>query len=159
MSDADLPFVADLYASTRMEELSITGWSAAQKQAFLLQQHGAQHRHYTEHYPGAEWHIIERGGVPIGRLYRVTWSREIRIMDIALAPEARGGGIGTAIVSAIQAEAASAEKAVSIHVEKNNPAHTLYERLGFTVAADKGVYDLMEWTPAGAGQVQKNTAS
>ena len=33
---------------------------------------------------------------------------------------------------------------MSIHVEKNNPAMQLYVRLGFTVAEDKGVYDLME---------------
>jgi ribosomal protein S18 acetylase RimI-like enzyme len=51
-------------------------------------------------------------------------------------------------------EADAAGKAVSIHVEKNNPARRLYERLGFVVAGEQGVYDRLEWRPA----VQVNTA-
>ena len=39
----------------------------------------------------------------------------------------------------------AAGKALSIHVEKFNPALRLYERLGFSVKEDKGVYLLMEW--------------
>jgi ribosomal protein S18 acetylase RimI-like enzyme len=47
-------------------------------------------------------------------------------------------------------EAATAGKAVSIHVEKFNPAMRLYRRLGFKTEEDKGVYDLMRWTAAPA---------
>jgi ribosomal protein S18 acetylase RimI-like enzyme len=47
-------------------------------------------------------------------------------------------------------EAAAAGKAVTIHVEKNNPAMRLYRRLGFRTEEDKGVYDLMRWTAAPA---------
>jgi hypothetical protein len=36
---------------------------------------------------------------------------------------------------------------LSIHVETFNPAKRLYERLGFVVAEDKGVYQLMTWSP------------
>jgi GNAT superfamily N-acetyltransferase len=75
-----------------------------QKQAFLQQQHQAQHFHYRQHYEGAEWLIIESGGRPVGRLYRAEWPREIRIMDVSLLPEARGGGIGTHILQDIQQE-------------------------------------------------------
>ncbi len=71
--DADLPFVAALYASTRLEELAITGWPAAQQQAFLSQQHQAQHRHYRGTYRDAQWLIIERGEAAVGRLYRFDW--------------------------------------------------------------------------------------
>ena len=149
MTDDDLPFVAGVYASTRVEELAITGWTIEQQHAFLMQQHDAQHHHYHEHYPGAEFLIIEQGGVPVGRLYRVEWPREIRVMDISLMPEARGQGIGGAVLSGIREEARRLGKAVSIHVEKHNPARKLYERLGFTVVEDKGVYDLLEWHPPG----------
>ena len=41
-------------------------------------------------------------------------------------------------------EGARTGKRVSIHVEKNNPALRLYERLGFAPIVDKGVYHLME---------------
>lgn len=143
-----MPFSARVYASTREEELAATGWTAEMKQAFLAQQHDAQHRHYRQHYEVAEWLIVEQDGVPVGRLYRAEWPREIRIIDIALLPEGRGRGIGATIVSSIQAEARALGKAVSIHVEKQNRARSLYQRLGFRVVGDAGVYDLMEWEAA-----------
>jgi ribosomal protein S18 acetylase RimI-like enzyme len=146
MTDADLGFVAGLYASTRAEELAPTGWPPEAKLAFLLQQHDAQHRHYRNVYDGAEWLIVEQESHAIGRLYRVIWPAEIRIIDISLVPEARGRGIGAAILRDIQAEAEALGRSVTIHVEKNNPARSLYERLGFGVVEDKGVYDLMKWS-------------
>lgn len=147
MTDDDLPFSAALYASTRHEELAPTGWPQELQDAFLAQQHESQHSYYRATYHGAEWLIIEQGGEPVGRLYRVVWPREIRVIDISLVPEARGTGIGRAILAAIQEEARAIGKAVSIHVEKNNRARNLYVRLGFEVIEDKGVYDLMEWRP------------
>ncbi len=66
-------------------------------------------------------------------------------MDIALLPEHRGAKIGTRLIGELQREAATAGKALSIHVEKFNAALRLYERLGFRVREDKGVYLLMEW--------------
>ena len=152
MTAADEPFVALVYIASRAEELAVTGWPEEQKQSFLRQQHEAQRLHYRQHYEGAEWLIIESGGRPVGRLYRAEWPREIRIMDVSLLPQARGRGIGTRILQDIQQEGATRGKAVSIHVEKNNPAWRLYARLGFEVVEYKGVYDLMEWRPAQGDQ-------
>jgi hypothetical protein len=50
-ADEDLPFVAELYASTRRDEVAATGWPREMQEAFLAQQHEAQHRHYAEHSP------------------------------------------------------------------------------------------------------------
>lgn len=147
MRDGDLPFVARVYYSTRAEEVALTGWPPEMREAFLAQQHDAQHRHYLNHYDGAQWLIVEREGTPVGRLYRVEWPQEIRIIDISLLPEGRGVGIGSSILLAIQEEAGALGKAVSIHVEKHNRARGLYMRLGFRVVEDKGVYELMEWSP------------
>jgi len=61
-------------------------------------------------------------------------------MDIALLPEFRGRGIGTALLSALIEEAEREGKRVSIHVERYNPARRLYARLGFREAEDRGVY-------------------
>jgi ribosomal protein S18 acetylase RimI-like enzyme len=44
-------------------------------------------------------------------------------------------------------EAAQAGKRLSIHVELNNPARQLYERLGFAPVEERGVYVLMEAAP------------
>jgi ribosomal protein S18 acetylase RimI-like enzyme len=152
MSDADLPFTGALYASTREEELAPVPWPAAVKQAFLAQQHAAQHAHYQQHYRGMDAMIVERGGAAIGRLYLYEMPAEIRIVDISLIPEARDQGIGAALLRDLFAEVAPRRKNLSIHVEKNNPARALYARLGFTIVDDdRGAYDLWEWRPAGAG--------
>jgi ribosomal protein S18 acetylase RimI-like enzyme len=155
ITDADLPFLYRVYASTRTEELALVAWSDGQKAAFLTAQFEAQHAHYQRYYPGAEWLVITHAGQPVGRLYIVRWTREHRLIDITLLPEHRGQGLGTALLHDLMTEAAAAAKAVSIHVEKFNPAMRLYKRLGFQMVEDKGVYDLMRWTPG----TQVNTAS
>ena len=141
----DDSFLAGLYASTRAEELAVTTWSDEEKAVFCRRQFDAQSAHYVESYPGASLEVIERAGEPIGRLYVARWEREIRIMDIALLPARRGTGIGTQLLRELQDEARSAGKTLSIHVERFNPALRLYERLGFKMAEDKGVYLLLEW--------------
>lgn len=146
--EEDLPFLELLYRSTREAELDRTPWSEAQKQAFIAMQFTAQHRHYQEHYPDALWLILLQQGTPVGRLYLERWSKEHRIIDIALVPQRRGSGIGSAVLEDLMEEASAMQKLVSIHVEKENPAMRLYRRLGFTKIEDKGVYDLLSW-PAG----------
>jgi ribosomal protein S18 acetylase RimI-like enzyme len=145
ITDADLPFLARLYASTRMEELSVTDWSDAEKRAFLQQQFDAQHAHWQRHYRDTDWLLVSHTGSPVGRLYLARWAREHRIVDIAFLPEHRGQGFGSALLRDLLDEAAGAEKSLSIHVEKMNPAMSLYRRLGFVKEVDEGVYDLMRW--------------
>ncbi|HYE26931.1 MAG TPA: GNAT family N-acetyltransferase [Allosphingosinicella sp.] len=152
ITDADLPFLATVYASTRVEELASTGWPDEMKLQFLAQQFDAQHRHYMRHYPEAEWLVIERAGEDIGRLYIEEWPSQLRLIDISLLPAARGGGVGGAILADLMEQAAAAGKPLTIHVEKNNPAMRLYHRLGFVGIDEHGIYDLMEWRPPTAGE-------
>jgi GNAT superfamily N-acetyltransferase len=148
----DEDFLCRLYGSTREEELSVTGWPDAAKEAFVRHQFQAQSAHYDLHYrsAGADFRVILIHGVPQGRLYLFPGAKEIRVVDIALMPEARGKGVGTAILHQLLAKAAKDSLPVTIHVEKNNPAMRLYTRLGFRAVSEHGCYDLME-CPAGAG--------
>jgi ribosomal protein S18 acetylase RimI-like enzyme len=91
--------------------------------------------------------IVAPGGEPAGRLYVARWEDEIRIVDIALLPDFRGRGLGTALLEDLMAEADAAGKPLSIHVEQNNPARSLYDRLGFEEAGEFGVYVLMRRAP------------
>lgn len=147
-TDTDLPFLARIYASTRTDELAVTGWSAEDKAAFLDAQFRAQHLHYQRYYPDADWLVTMRRGVDIGRLYLERWPTQHRIIDVAFLPEHRGKGLGEALLRDLMDEAAACGKDVSIHVEKFNPAMRLYQRLGFITEEDKGVYDLMRWSTA-----------
>jgi ribosomal protein S18 acetylase RimI-like enzyme len=148
----DLPFLCTVYTSTREQELATLPWDAAQKAAFLQMQFDAQHAQYQEHYSGASFDVILVAGQPAGRLYVARWSSEIRIVDIALLPAYCNRGLGTTLVRALQAEAATSGKPLRIHVERFNPALRLYERLGFHQIEDRGVYLFMEWrNDSGAG--------
>ena len=141
----DAEFLATVYASTRSEELAVTDWTDVQKAEFCQMQYTAQDSHYRQHYLTAEYYVIEYAEQPVGRLYVDRWKREIRIMDIALLPEHRGKGIGSHLLLDLRDQAKESGKSLSIHVERFNPALRLYERLGFRMIEDKGVYLLMEW--------------
>jgi ribosomal protein S18 acetylase RimI-like enzyme len=143
----DEPFLYRVYASTREEELAPLGWDETQKEAFLRTQFNAQHVFYQEQFTSADFNIILAEDKPIGRLYVDRRDDEIRIVEIALLPEHRNSGIGSALLKILLTEAAAASKPVRIHVERFNPALRLYERLGFIQVGDNGVYYLMEWSP------------
>lgn len=146
----DMSFLCALYRSTRETELARVPWTEAQKQTFIEMQFNAQHAHYQTHYPNALWLLIEARGLgAIGRLYLERWTQEHRIIDIALIPAVRGRGLGRALLEDLMDEASSEGKGISIHVEKENPAMRLYQRLGFRRIEDKGVYDLLRWHQTG----------
>lgn len=136
-----------MYASARADEMDLVDWNTAQKEAFLRMQFHAQDQYYIENYPGAEFQVVLMDDQPVGRLYLHRRSDEIRIMDITLLPDVRGMGIGAALLKNILEEAANRCLPVTIHVERFNPALHLYERLGFRLAEDKGVYYFMKWSP------------
>jgi ribosomal protein S18 acetylase RimI-like enzyme len=144
----DEEFLFSVYASTRTDELALVDWDPAQKESFLRMQFTAQFRYYLENYRGAEYQVILLDGQPVGRLYVHRRSDEIRIMDIALLPAFQKQGIGSFLLSQILEEGMQKDLPVTIHVERFNPALHLYERLGFCLAEDKGVYYFMKWSPA-----------
>jgi len=148
-TDGDLPFLMQVFASTRADELALVPWAPDQKRAFLVHQFGAQRRHYRTFYPDASFGVLERNGSGIGRLYLDERQTRVHILDIALIPESRGGGIGTAILSAIQDYARIRGKGVDIFVERINPAKSLYDRMGFKVVREEEIYLEMDWSPNG----------
>jgi ribosomal protein S18 acetylase RimI-like enzyme len=91
--------------------------------------------------------IVAETATPVGRYFVDRREREIRIMDVALAAEARNRGVGTALIRSVLDEGTSSGKRVTIHVEGFNPALRLYERLGFQRVDTNGVYYLLEWRP------------
>jgi ribosomal protein S18 acetylase RimI-like enzyme len=146
-TEADLPFLARVYAATRAEELAPVPWNEEQKAAFLRSQFDAQHAHYRRHYPTALWLVIMHAQTDIGRLYLDRWAREHRLIDIAILPGHRGQGCGTALLQDLIEQASTAGKPLTLYVEKNNPAMRLYRRLGFRANGEHGVYDLMQRDP------------
>jgi len=145
--DEDVPFLCGLYAEVRAQELAPVDWSEARKRTFTDSQFALQREHYRRHYPGAEFLVIERDGVPIGRVYLCAFVDTIRLMDIALVEAQRGQGIGTVLVRELMQLARERGTTLTLHVEPHNPAQRLYARLGFKFVEKRSVYDFLEWTP------------
>lgn len=141
----DRVFLVGVYAASRAEELDQVEWPAGAREAFVNMQFDAQSRHYRTANPEGSFDVVEVGGRPAGRLYVDRRPTDIRIIDIALLPAFRGNGIGTALLGGVMEEAAASRRSVSIHVEATNRAAELYERLGFRLLEDRGVYRLLEW--------------
>ena len=147
--DSDLPFLEALYASTR-DDITTVPWSAEDKRRLLSMQFHAQHEHYRRYFPRAQFDIILCQDRPVGRLYVDRTSEEHRLIDIALLPDSRGRGLGSAVIEALLEEAARARKSVRLRVEPHNPAARLYQRLGFRTIANEQLNWHMECRPAGS---------
>ena len=146
----DEPFLLAVYASTRAEELAAFGWNDAQREAFLRMQFRAQQLSYQARAAQTDTKLILLAGSPAGRLIVTRSKSEIRLTDIALLPEYRGKGIGTALIKDLLAEATRAGQAVRLQVLKTNRAKRLYERLGFQTVSESATHFQMEWLPAAA---------
>ena len=145
----DKEFLFLVYASTRMDEMAWLDWTPEQKEGFLQMQSTAQLKHYRLNYPRAEYQIIEQNGVAVGRLIVDRSKNPILLMDIALLPEYRGKGVGTALIQDLMAEAAGRGWSLCLHVETFNPAMQLYSRLGFVKSGEIGIYHEMTWQSQG----------
>jgi GNAT superfamily N-acetyltransferase len=143
----DHEFLVAVFRTTREEELALTTWSETEKAAFVDAQFRAQDVHYREMYPGGRFLVVTRDSAPVGRLSVARLADEMRVIDIALVPEARGQGIGSSLLAAVTAEADGAGLPVRLHVEPWSPAKRLYERLGFETIEVRGFHELMERPP------------
>jgi ribosomal protein S18 acetylase RimI-like enzyme len=147
-AESDKDFLFSVYASTRADEMELVDWSDEQKEGFLHMQFDAQTKHYSLYYPNAEYKIIERTGVPIGRLIVENRGDHYLIMDVALLPEYRRSGIGSFLIDQLKQESVRLSLPLVLRVEFFNPAVRLYTRLGFVKTRDVNtVYQEMVWTP------------
>lgn len=144
----DFDFVTSLYASVREQELSVSGWSDAEKEKFIRWQSGLQRDHYRKHYPDAWFWIMERAGKAMGRIYVDLRGTDLRLMEVTLVPEWRNQGLGAAVIGALVDFAREQGLFVSLHVEPDNPAQRLYRRFGFKFVEDRGAYQFLNWHPS-----------
>ena len=145
VTSEDERFLLGVYESTRQDELALTNWDDAQRDAFVRMQFDAQQTHYRKYYPEGEHLIISVDDIPVGRLYVANLKEKSEILDITILPQHRSAGIGTPIIKELMAQAALLAKPLQIYVESFNRSLRLFERLGFVRSSQDGYNDLMVW--------------
>ena len=88
--------------------------------------------------------MVLSAGKPVGRLYVARLPEAVRVVNIALTTANRGRGWGSTLLKKVIAEAERHDLPVRLHVEAENRARLLYQRLGFRVTGRKGFYLCME---------------
>lgn len=159
--DADQEFLQQLYTSTREDLLALPA-EPAMVAGLIAQQRQLQMLGYASHFPHAQHVVVTNATQPIGRLlvnlgYACVTDEGLaalpepgmHLVDIALLPEARGRGIGSAIVRALQASAGARHWPLTLNVNRSNPrARQLYLALDFTVAAGDALGERLLWRDA-----------
>lgn len=145
----DEPFLYDLYFAVRGPEFAQAPVSEAQRVALIEMQFRAQSSAYAATYPNSCYHIVLLDGRPVGRLWVALQDGEYHLVDIALHPDVRSKGIGTALVQRLQADAQQAKLPIRSTVFRFNPgSFRFHQRLGFRVVREDVMHFYMEWRPA-----------
>jgi ribosomal protein S18 acetylase RimI-like enzyme len=143
----DEPLLFELYASTREEELALTGWDSATRQAFLNMQFRAMRQGYRSMFPEGQFSIIVAAGLAVGRVAIARLPLELHLVDIVVLAAHRSRGIGERVMKVLMTEAIATGKPVRLQVLKQSRAIAFYRRLGFSKMSENQIYDQMEWCP------------
>jgi ribosomal protein S18 acetylase RimI-like enzyme len=142
----DTDFLARLYFSTRLDLQSTTADPAFVASLIAMQQR-FQAAGYRIDFPGAGYLVLERNGAPCGRIVVDAREQALRLVDIALLSEARGQGVGSHILRALQGCATQLGLLLTLSVHHSNPkARRLYLALGFQTSSRDAVSEQMVYS-------------
>jgi ribosomal protein S18 acetylase RimI-like enzyme len=138
--DDDREYLFELFCSTLAPENPLLMLPLAERETLLRMQFDAREEQYRATYTLADFDLLLLNGMPVGNLYADRGDKEYVLIDIALLPEFRRRGIGTTVVRNLLDEAGALFLPVRAHVQKHNPAWGLWQRLGFELIGDEGVF-------------------
>ncbi len=151
MKTSDSAFIESLYRTTR-DDLRMIDAEDEFVEDLIDIQHHAQTQGYGDMFPNAMYFVAEYQGERIGRTVLDFGQNEVRVVDIALMPAARGKGYGSQILQAVQRVAGKIMAPVSLTVRADHmSAKQLYMRLGFVVEEARMPIERMIWYPPASG--------
>lgn len=150
-TEADAAFLQALYLSTR-EDLQQALPDPALLQQLVAMQQTAQEAGFRLRFPQARQLLLLRSGLPIGRVVVVdTGPQALRLVDIAITPQARRSGAASAVLAALQAHAVARGLPLCLAVaHTNHAAQSLYRKRGFATASEDDLLAQMVWQRAPA---------
>jgi ribosomal protein S18 acetylase RimI-like enzyme len=142
---SDEEFLVALYFSSREDLHQIPGDPAMPAQLIAMQR-TMQKAGFRQNYPDASYWVLEQDGRPIGRVVIDATPPDLRLVDLAIAPQARRMGAAKAVLRSLQEAAFAQGLTMSLGVAKSNEAaRTLYRAMGFTVQSEDAVFEQMAW--------------
>jgi len=137
-----------LFCGRRAGMFQLAGLPAPIIDNLLNLQYRARGHSYRESFPNARWLIVECAGEPIGELIIDDETDALHIVDITLAPERQGRGIGPALLRAVLDDSVSRRGARAIADIGNAPSRKMFARLGFVESpcGDEANVEL-RWSP------------
>jgi len=153
--EQDTAFLANLFRVAAGGVLWLMPIDDVMKEKLLRMQLASQAATYRAQYPFARFDIIEQGGEPIGRIVIDPGTEAGRIVDIALLPQRRGRGLGTAILAAVLDRFDRRRQRVLCQVLANNEASLrMCHRVGFRQIGESPPFLHLEWRqPDGSSNV------
>ncbi len=145
-NDADATFLFSLFTDTKAAEMALMPLDDAGKMFLLRMQFRSMTATYRQQFPNARFEIVQLDGAPIGRLITDVQADCVRYVDIALLPEHRGGGIATALMTAVLEEPRRIGLPGRVSVLSGNIASLrLCRRVGMTVRTENPPFVELEW--------------
>ena len=159
---ADEAFLAGLMTALKAEEAAAAGVTLPREALlpFAADQSRLQTLDYRRRFPHLVAAVILADGAPVGRVYLDEGMFENRIVDITLAPQKRGMGIGGAVLRWVVDEADRTGRTVALTVRGGNiGARRLYERLGFVEIGGSAEDREMKKKPGAVGDDARNRST
>jgi ribosomal protein S18 acetylase RimI-like enzyme len=112
---------------------------------------GWQLQHFQQHFDPDHCQVIVLEGKDIGVISVVRQVTGMFLSNIELLPAYQGQGIGIYLIKTLLDEARQKGVMLTLQVLKVNPAHRLYERLGFVISSETVTHYQMSAMPSAAG--------
>lgn len=130
-------FIKDLYFIQKTEELQAGLWPQTMLNPILEMQFRAQEKSYKQRFPEAENWIITADDKAVGWIL-LDKTITYHIISIIVHPNHRQKRIGQKAIRLISGLAQNDNKDVTLIVNKDNPAISLYHKMGLSeVKADE----------------------
>jgi RimJ/RimL family protein N-acetyltransferase len=142
----DADFLYALFRSHMLAGVAAMPVDDAMKEQLLRMQFRSQAMTYRAQYPAARFDILERDGIPFGRLIVHEDAEVATFVDFALLPDNRGAGLGTAVIRRVLDWVAERCASVRLSIVWNNEASLrMTRRLGFVQVGETPPHVEMEW--------------
>ena len=146
---SDEPFLFNLFASQKLPDMALMPLDAAGKEQLLRMQYRSMSASYHGQFPQARFEIVQLNGLRAGRLITDVTAERVYYVDIAILPQCQGGGVATALMTAVLDEPRRLGVPGRVKVMASNCASLrLCEKIGFTVAGQEPPYADLEWRAA-----------